>query len=847
MADTIARLIFEANTAQLKKANDELKKLAKESGKSTKAITEQTTAEQKLAKAKAASDKVQAKIVAAKNKRETQAYAEQIKRDKASAVSAKKVSEQRAKAAEKASEQVKIASEKAAAAQQKAAEKATQAQAKEAKKAAEAQKKAVVNAAKAQEKASAKAAARIRVLAKAEIAAYKEAEKLAAAARKAGKAVENQGKAAGKVTKKNEKLAKAFQKASNTAAILTGPLGGVSGRLSFIATGLGRVNAGALAGAVAFAGLATATVLSVKHFAEFESQIFKLEAMLKATGGTVGLTSAELEQLANDIGMATLASAGDIREAQGILLTFGTITGKQFKETTALSQDLAAVMGVTAQSAAKTLGKALEDPINNLSSLSRAGVVFTDTEKEIIDALMRTNRGMEAQDFIISKLTKKVGGAGEGAGKGLAGAFDGLSEQVGLLKIAFAKESGAASFFEKTTKRFTLLAKSITDALNAADEANIKDPSGSTKGGGSAKSKMLSFFNPPSLKEQSASIMRGEGVIKSRNTIAPMTPEEIVENEATIQNIADETDLQMAGTVNSDAPAKKKEEEVKPPPLPFADLPSTKEANAEMMAMDLEILESKLANATLLDDFHTQFRDQKLELDQAAAVAEYEAAILKADQDAIFGEERKALAMEELIAKNEVIMNNNLLLEEEELRHKAKLGDIDAKAELARNKFSEMTGRQKLKTFSNQLTAGLNSFGKNSKKMFAIQKAVGIANATINMFEGVNAGVRLGWPMAIPAVAYAVGTGMSSINSIRSQTVGGGGGGGAPSVGGSSGSSAAISAPVQEAVSAEPVEAPQPINVTVDGSIDPSGARRIIEAINEATEDGLEINALVGS
>jgi hypothetical protein len=43
------------------------------------------------------------------------------------------------------------------------------------------------------------------------------------------------------------------------------------------------------------------------------------------------------------------------------------------------------------------------------------------------------------------------------------------------------------------------------------------------------------------------------------------------------------------------------------------------------------------------------------------------------------------------------------------------------------------------------------------------------------------------------------------------------------------------------------VAAPQAINVTVDGSIDPTGARRIIEAINEATEDGLEINALVGT
>jgi len=52
---------------------------------------------------------------------------------------------------------------------------------------------------------------------------------------------------------------------------------------------------------------------------------------------------------------------------------------------------------------------------------------------------------------------------------------------------------------------------------------------------------------------------------------------------------------------------------------------------------------------------------------------------------------------------------------------------------------------------------------------------------------------------------------------------------------------------VQPVEAAEVVQAPQAINVTVDGSIDPEGARRIIEAINEATEDGLEINALVGS
>lgn len=834
MADTIARLIFEANTAQLKKANDELKKLAKESNKSTRAVTEQTTAEQKLAKAKAASDKVQAKIVAARNKRETQAYAEQIRRDNAAAASAKKLSEQKAKAAQKASEQVKIASEKAAAAQQKAAEKATQAQAKEAKKAAEAQKKAAVNAAKAQEKASAKASARIRMLAKAEIAAYKEAERLEKAANKAASGLDKVGKSAGNAGKKTNKLAEEFKRASNTAAILTGPLGGVSGRLSFIATGLGRVTPLALASTVGIAGLGAAAGLALSEFAEFESQVFKLEAMLQATGGTVGLTSQELQNLANEVGMATLASAGDIREAQGILLTFGSITGKQFKETTALSQDLAAVMGVTAQSAAKTLGKALEDPINNLSSLSRAGVVFTDTEKEIIDALIRTNRGMEAQDFIISKLTKKVGGAGAGAGKGLAGAFDGLSEQVGLLKQAFAEESGLADFFEARVKSLTAFAKSLTEAISAAEDTPTpKAGTARRELRRKAKANALDRANAAPEMTVEEKIAAGTHKRTRRGLVEVGAPRQIggvSTAEATAGGATDTT-----------------EEEVKPPPLPFADLPSVIEANAQIMAMDLELLESKMANAGILDEFHREHREKKLEIDQATAVAEYEAALLKAEQDKYFSEERKALAMEELLTKNEAILANNEFLEQEELRHKAKLGDIDAKAALAKAKFEKLTRGQQTKQMVGDLSARLGAAANMNKAMFRLSQMAAIAETVVNTRAAMQL-ARKAYPPPFGAVMAGVElvAGMANVAAIKKQSFGGGGSVGSSGAG-AGGASAASIAPVQPLDAIEEVAAPQPINVTVDGSIDPSGARRIIEAINEATEDGLEINALVGS
>lgn len=91
--------------------------------------------------------------------------------------------------------------------------------------------------------------------------------------------------------------------------------------------------------------------------------------------------------------------------------------------------------------------------------------------------------------------------------------------------------------------------------------------------------------------------------------------------------------------------------------------------------------------------------------------------------------------------------------------------------------------------------------------------------------------------LAVKTAAIQFGLGSAGI------AIGGGGGGG----GGASAGSVADTMPIQPAIDEPVVQAPQAINVTVDGSIDPTGARRIIEAINEATEDGLEINALVGT
>ena len=68
----------------------------------------------------------------------------------------------------------------------------------------------------------------------------------------------------------------------------------------------------------------------------------------------------------------------------------------------------------------------------------------------------------------------------------------------------------------------------------------------------------------------------------------------------------------------------------------------------------------------------------------------------------------------------------------------------------------------------------LGTMSTGSRKAFEINKAWAMTDAAISMYQGIAAGLKLGWPMAIPAVAYAASTGLAQINSIKSQSFGSG-------------------------------------------------------------------------
>ena len=178
------------------------------------------------------------------------------------------------------------------------------------------------------------------------------------------------------------------------------------------------------------------------------------------------------------------------------------------------------------------------------------------------------------------------------------------------------------------------------------------------------------------------------------------------------------------------------------------------------------------------------------------------------------------------------------------------LGELE-KLDEAELKLQDMTGKQKKKLaigLSGQLLQGVAS---QSKKGFALHKKVQLAEAIISGHKSVQNSYEKGSKIGGPPVgaafaAVAAAQTAVQVRAIKSQQLGGGGSVTAPSGGGG-----VSSADIAETAAAEPIaleDAPvttSEVNVTIDGAIDPSGARRIVEALNDATEDGLQINALV--
>jgi hypothetical protein len=190
------------------------------------------------------------------------------------------------------------------------------------------------------------------------------------------------------------------------------------------------------------AGLGVLGEHLISESIQAQNAVAQLQSAVKAAGSESGVTSRELEELANHLQDVTTYSHQATEGAEALLLTFQHITPENLKRATADITDLAARMGGDLQSAALQVGKALEDPERGLLALRRAGVVFSATEQGVIKDLYDTGHAAQAQELILAGLEKRFQGSAAAARDTLGGALHGVAMSMVDLFETTREESG---------------------------------------------------------------------------------------------------------------------------------------------------------------------------------------------------------------------------------------------------------------------------------------------------------------------------------------------------------------------------------------------------------------------
>lgn len=195
------------------------------------------------------------------------------------------------------------------------------------------------------------------------------------------------------------------------------------------------------AAAAAVTAFSAAVVAATKGFidayAEQEQAEKRLATVIEATGHAAGFTAEELYDMAAEMQKVTTYGDEVTISAMAIIATFKNIKGDAFERTATAAMDLSTVLGTDLKSSVIMIAKALNDPIANLGALGRAGVQFTDIQKDMIKELASSGKHMEAMGIILDELESQQGGAaraareGTGIWKALGNAIGDVSEVIG--------------------------------------------------------------------------------------------------------------------------------------------------------------------------------------------------------------------------------------------------------------------------------------------------------------------------------------------------------------------------------------------------------------------------------
>ena len=199
----------------------------------------------------------------------------------------------------------------------------------------------------------------------------------------------------------------------------------------------------------------------------------KVRTAIKSTGGVAGQSAEHLFEVAK--ALQEIAGIGDekiLNEVSAQLLTFSNITGERFERAQKAILDVATVLDNDLKGTAIQVGKALNEPEQALSALTRSGIQFTMEQKRMVKSLWDVGEQAKAQNIILGEIERQYGGQAEAAAK-LRGEGVKLSNNIGDVSEKLGKMAKEALGPAKGELRQFVLA--IDDYLTKKPSEKLED------------------------------------------------------------------------------------------------------------------------------------------------------------------------------------------------------------------------------------------------------------------------------------------------------------------------------------------------------------------------------------
>jgi len=189
-----------------------------------------------------------------------------------------------------------------------------------------------------------------------------------------------------------------------------------------------------------------------------------------------------------------------------------------------------------------------------------------------------------------------------------------------------------------------------------------------------------------------------------------------------------------------------------------------KQLEVDLATMFATETEKELARKNLKETFDLQ--NAELELEKKEKAEEERIAMIELDleNETVSFENKKALILE----REALLLSDKNLTESQKVKIHKDAVDAETKIDEEQQK-----GKMELmKAVSDSLDLASDVIGKNT----AVGKTMAVASALMNTYQGITAGVKLGFPQAIPAVIAASVTGFKAVKSILAVKTPSGGG-----------------------------------------------------------------------